>query len=147
MSDNYVEKLHPEHPECPFVSKNTCADRTRMSKWVVGVFLCVTSVFLGLVVYATGQAQSANTNYIDMHTIVSEHKRTVQAEVRDVKAAFDIHSAEKRAADRSIVEKLEEVKIELSEQRKEQRAVLDKILELQLEVARHLGSENSRNSD
>lgn len=144
MSDEqYVDKLHPEHKDCPFVTKVTCASRTRASKWVVGVFFGVLSVFLALVVYASGQANRANTNYIEMHQKCAEHRLEVDNEVQGMKSSFETYKAEKRATDQSVIEKLDEVKMELSEQRKEQRVLLEKILELQIEVARKYAAANT----
>ena len=146
MSDEkFLEKLHPEHENCPFVTKVTCASRTRASKWVVGVFFGVLSVFLALVVYAAGQANSANAHYIDMHQTVSEHKQEVSTKVQGIQSSFESYRAEKRATDNAVIEKLDEVKTELHEQRKEQRVLLEKILELQIEVARrHVATDNAK---
>ena len=122
--------------DCPFVTKGNCATRIRASKLVMGVFFGIMSVFLALVVYASGQASHANTQYIDMTTTVSDHQASVHTQVQDIKSSFETYRAEKRATDKSVIEKLDEVKHELSEQRKEQRVLLEKILEIQIDVAR-----------
>ena len=138
-NDNHVAKLHPNHEDCPFVSKETCAIRTRASKWVTGVFFGVLSIFFALMLYASDQAHDANAQYIDIHNTVSKHEQDVNIKVQAIKSEFDTYRAEKKAVDRSIIEKLDEVKMELCEQRKEQRILLEKILEIQIEVARKPG--------
>ena len=122
--------------QSPFVRKETCMNRIRALKWVAGTFLGVLSVFLALVVYAAGQANSASAQYIKLNTVVGQHKQDVYTQVYDIQSSLNVYKAEKRAFERSVIEKLDEVKTELSEQRKEQRALLEKILELQIEVAR-----------
>jgi uncharacterized protein (UPF0335 family) len=138
--EDYVNTLHPEHPQCPFVSKETCVNRTRASRWVVGVFFGVLGVFLALVVYAAGQATEASRSYTDVVERFAEHKREVESRVVDVHTEFKTHQAEQRASERAIIDKLDEVKDELAAQRKEQRALLEKILELQIQVAKKNGT-------
>jgi ferritin-like metal-binding protein YciE len=103
---------------------------------VAGVILGVLGVFLALVVVASGQATRANTQYIQMSAVVSSYKQEVNTQIQGVQSSFDTHTATQRATDKSVIEKLDEVKTELSEQRKEQRVLLERILELQIEVAR-----------
>ncbi len=134
--EEYVKTLHPTHSKCPFVSKKDCENKTRTSKWFVGLFFGMLSVLLALVVYATGEAHSANNQYIKVRTDVSEHKQQVVVSVQNIKSSFETYKARQDALDTSVVEKLDEVKNELFAQRKEQRVLLEKILELQIEVAR-----------
>jgi LmbE family N-acetylglucosaminyl deacetylase len=134
--EKFVEKLHPDHAECPFVTKVTCASRTRASKWMLGILYSVLAVFLGLVIYSSGQVTHANTQYMEVNKVVSDYQQEVHDKVQDVESSFNTYRAEKTATDRAVIEKLDEVKRELSEQRKEQRVLLEKILELQIEVAR-----------
>ena len=140
MSDaNFLEQLHPEHEKCPFVTVTTCAIRTRASKWIVAALLGLMSVFVALVVYASGQASSANERYTDMGKQLHSHQQEITSSVQIIKSEFNTYRAEKRVFDNSVIEKLDEVKAELSEQRKEQRLLLDKILQLQIDLARRAG--------
>jgi len=141
MSDNDKEYLDilRSNIDCPFVTKANCTTKIRASKLVMGVLFGVMSVFLALVVYAAGQSNYANAQYIDMTTTVTKHQAEVHVQVQDMQSSFDTYRAEKRASDKSVIEKLDEVKTELSEQRKEQRVLLEKILNLQIDVARKTG--------
>lgn len=140
---SYVDTLHPEHEDCPFVAKTTCINKGRIAKYIAGVFFGILSVFLTLVVYASGQARDANKQYTQMTTTISDHRHDVQKAVLGIASAFNEHKAEKSAVDRSIVEKLDEVKIELALQRKEQRVLLEKILDIQLKIAGYIAPSSS----
>ena len=142
-----VEQLQPQHEDCPFITKEACSSRTRPFRWVIGVFFGVLSVFLALVIYASGQASAANDKYTTMIETVSTMNTSTAKRISSVEAAsskrintvettIETHKAMQKASDKAIIEKLDEVKVELSEQRKEQRVLLERILDLQLEVAR-----------
>jgi septal ring factor EnvC (AmiA/AmiB activator) len=142
MSDKKNE-LRPDNPECQFVTKEACENRSRASKWVVGVLFAVLSVFLGLVIYTSGQSAKASDGYVQMSNQFAQHKQEINEDITNLRSSFETHKAEQRASEKAITEKLDEIKVELSEQRKEQRVLLERILEIQIAVAR----EHSGNSE
>jgi len=136
VDQEYLDKLHTDNPDCPFVQKETCQTRTCSLRWVAVVLFGVLGVFLALIVYASGQASSANAQYTDMATKVVETREYTRTEVTEVKSQLKAHEAKQVASQEAICDKLDELKRELADQRKEQRALLEKILELQIEVAK-----------
>jgi hypothetical protein len=128
-------EIHPEHPQCPFVTKEVCINRTRNSKWAIGVFIAITTVLLGLVVYTADASSDASKGYVEMTNSLAEHKVSVYSEISVLQNALSTHQATQIVSDGAIADKLDEIKDELSEQRKEQRVLLEKILEIQILIA------------
>lgn len=110
--------------------------KERTPKYTMGIFFGLLSVFLALVVYATGQAHNANAQYLTVTQDISKHKIEVERKVNSVRTSMETYQAEHRASERAVIDKLDEVKTELSEQRKEQRSLLERILDLQISVAK-----------
>lgn len=134
MSEHEV--FHPEHPQCPFVTKEICSNRTKTARWVAGVFFGVLGVFLALVIYAAGQASEAGSRCNELSAEIKQVRQLSHDEVMELRTTFATHKAAQGASEKAIIDKLDELKTELSEQRKEQRGLLDKILELQVELAK-----------
>lgn len=124
----------------PFVLKTTYANNTRANKWVIGVLFGILTLFFALVVYAADQAHDANGHYIKMTNSVADHKAETYTSIQKITSTSATYRAEKRASDKAMLEKLDEIKVELAERRKEERVLLEKILSLQLEMARRAAS-------
>jgi hypothetical protein len=80
MSDKKNE-LRPDNSECQFVTKEACENRSRASKWVVGVLFAVLSVFLGLVIYTSGQSAKASDGYVQMSNQFAQHKQEINEDI------------------------------------------------------------------
>jgi hypothetical protein len=127
--------LDPKNPDCPYVLKEVCATRTKTARWVISVYFGILGVFLALIVYASGQAAQANTKYGEVVELVGDKTAAVSKEVDAVKSELDTHRAVQLASDKTIVDKLDEVKEQLRAQQVEQKLLLEKILAVQIEVA------------
>jgi len=123
-------------PETDFVLKKDCEDihANFIPKWmIIALFTIVVSVmglFVVLIGYSVSEAKAATKLSVES----MERAENIAKSTANVANALSAHVEINATKNKTITEKLEEIRQELQEQRKEQMALLRAIMELQVKL-------------
>jgi len=107
-----------------YITRDQCDEKHETTKWVFGVLVALTAVFLGLVGFGATIAYQASSTAQEAVIAVQD----AFTETEEVRTELRVYSAAQNERDKTVVKTLEQIRDEIASLRQEQITLMKTML-------------------